>query len=421
MAVLEYATATDASGNPTTWAILPTRSDTTAGLTRSGQVLFDPPPDWQAASVGGTARYFYVRIRTARAGTAPVASSILGRDYVNARGTTTGVIPAFDRAADVDRDGYLNANEYARRAPGHDAYFAYESRAFFGNYGQMRFPTNPANLAFRGWTVDYHLRLLASQPLADGFFMDNSSGRPPVNPGDLLEPVTTYGADYGALLNALARAIAPRWILANTAGGNLDADDVIRQNVACYEEFAIRPLAHHYLQFEELAAMLQRRFTLRSPPPYVVLDSLPTGGSPTDARTQLATLSYYYLLADPETTFLNFYGGYEPSTPWTRHWSAAVAYDIGSPRGSWSTLATGSDSANSALVYRVFQRSFENALVLYKPLSYANGVAGTLADQTATTHFLGGTYRPLRADGTLGPAVTSITLRNGEGAILIRT
>ena len=38
--------------------------------------------------------------------------------------------------------------------------------------------------------------------------------------------------------------------------------------------------------------------------PYVVLDSLPTGGSPTDPRTQLATLAYYYLLADPNRTFL---------------------------------------------------------------------------------------------------------------------
>jgi hypothetical protein len=46
---------------------------------------------------------------------------------------------------------------------------------------------------------------------------------------------------------------------------------------------------------------------------------------------------------------------------------------------------------------------------------------GSLSDNTATAHALGGTYRPLRADGTLGPPVTSITLRNGEGAILIKS
>ena len=34
--------------------------------------------------------------------------AILGRDYTNARGTTSGVIPAFDSNADLNHDGYLN-------------------------------------------------------------------------------------------------------------------------------------------------------------------------------------------------------------------------------------------------------------------------------------------------------------------------
>src|SRR5262249_22349563 len=73
-----------------------------------------------------------------------------------------------------------------------------------------------------------------------------------------------------------------------------------------------------------------------------------------------------------------------------------------------------------ALTYRVYQRSFTNAVVLYKPLSYGGNVTGTLADTTATTQALGGTYYPLQADGTLGAPVTSITLRNGEGVILVK-
>jgi hypothetical protein len=60
-------------------------------------------------------------------------------------------------------------------------------------------------------------------------------------------------------------------------------------------------------------------------------------------------------------------------------------------------------------------------VVLYKPLSYARGgTNGTLADATATTYTPGGSYRVLQADGTLGPVVTSVSLRNGEGAILIK-
>ena len=77
-------------------------------------------------------------------------------------------------------------------------------------------------------------------------------------------------------------------------------------------------------------------------------------------------------------------------------------------------------SANADLAYKVYTRDYQNARVFYKPLSYTRGVSGTLADNTATTHLLGGWYRPLRADGTLGAAVNKITLRNGEGAILVK-
>jgi hypothetical protein len=68
----------------------------------------------------------------------------------------------------------------------------------------------------------------------------------------------------------------------------------------------------------------------------------------------------------------------------------------------------------------VYGRSYSNALVLYKPLSYSRGgTNGTLADASATTYTPGGSYRLLQADGTLGPVVTSVSLRNGEGAILV--
>jgi hypothetical protein len=74
------------------------------------------------------------------------------------------------------------------------------------------------------------------------------------------------------------------------------------------------------------------------------------------------------------------------------------------------------------LQYRVYQRAYANALILYKPLSFGgwNGPKATLKDDTATRHDLGATYRPLRADGTLGDSVMQIDLRNGEGAILVK-
>jgi hypothetical protein len=423
-AALEYPTAVDANGKPTTWAALKSLTDTMAGLTKTGQLTFDPPADWKPASLANSYRLYYVRFRTTTGGSAPAARTILGRDYVGAKGRGEGVIPVFDTAADANGDGYLDDAEYAKRAPGKDARFIHESRLPCANYGQMRPAANPSSPDFRKWAVDYHVRLIGRQPLATGLFMDNSAGKPFVDARDAREPLADYAKDYGAMLADISKAVAPHWILGNTAGGLKNADAVIRQSPAYLEEFAIRPLAHNYLQFEELAETIDRRAKLTSPPPYAVIDSLPARGDPADARTQLSTLAYYYLLADPEATFLMFYGGHEPATTWRKHWAPAAAYDVGQPKEHWSRLTEGNDPSNPAMKYRVYQRTYGTALVLYKPLSHKAGdwkVQSALGDETATIHDLKGTYRPLRADGTLGEPITRVSLRNGEGAILVKS
>jgi hypothetical protein len=416
----EYATTVDANGNPTGWKPLSLLGDTTNGMRQSGRITFDPPADWRAGHVNGSSYLFFVRRRTTAAGTAPVARTVLGRDYVNANGTTSGTIPVFDYAADTNHDGYLNDAEYAQALKlGDTARFAYEGRLFYGSYGQMRFAVNPATPAVKAWAADYEKRLLSANPIAAGIFLDNSLGFLPGNPGNTLESAASYSLDYASMVNAVSQAIQPHWILANTAGGG-NVDPLLPRVAGYYEEFALRPLASNYTQFEDLANLVAHRLSLRSPAGYAVLDSLPQGGSPTDPRTQLATLAYYYLVADPNKTFLDLYGGFEPSTSWSRHWFPAVGYNVGQPAGTWSLFASGADPSNRSLTYHVYQRSYTNALVLYKPLSFGNNASGTLADNTATTHALNGSYRQLNADGTLGLVITSITLRNGEGAILIK-
>jgi hypothetical protein len=166
---------------------------------------------------------------------------------------------------------------------------------------------------------------------------------------------------------------------------------------------------------------VRRRLTMAAGRAYAILDSYPAGSSPTDPRMQIGTLAEYYLLADPNATMLMFNGGYEPNSSWTRHWSEAVKFNVGQARGTWSVFASGLDPANRALAYKVYQRHYDNALVLFKPLSYATTRgSGTTADATRTTHVLNAMYRPLQANGTLGAATNRITLRNGEGAILVR-
>ena len=416
--ILEYPTAVDSSGNPTSWAPLTTLSDTTAGFTESGQITFNPPSDWKTASINGSPRMYFVRIRTTTAGTAPVANTILGDDYTNSNGTKSGVIPAFDWALDTNHTGYLDPAQYAlAAAAGYTARFAYQSRLF--SYGPMRFATNPSDAAFRAWAINYEIQAINSSPWAAGLFMDNSTGVAPATAGNLVEPVSAYSTDYATLLYEIGRAISPKWIMANTSGGGNNANPTVQLVQGYFEEFAIRALAQNYVQFENLAATVATRSTLASPAPLAVLDTFPQGGAPTDPRTEMATLAYYFLLADPNTTFLDYDGGYDPSGPWNQHWFPAMNTNIGQPTGSWSLFASGADPSNSALTYHIYQRSYTNGLVLYKPLSYGNGVTGTTADDTATTESLGGLYYPVQADGTLGAPISSITLRNGEGAILI--
>jgi hypothetical protein len=418
--VLEYPTAVDASGNPTAWGSLRTLTNTTNGLSRSGQITFDPPTNWKPASIDGSPLTYYVRVRTVTPGKAPVANTILGMDYLNTKGGNSGTIPAFDYAAAGGKN-YLTAAEYAHRKPGDNAWFAYQSQDLTQSYGPMRPATNPSAAGFRDWVIQYSLSYLNSNPQAAGLFVDNSSGNLSLATMNTREPTNTYSTAYGKLLGALNQAIAPRWVLANISGGNSTADATIQYTPGYFDEFALRALQNNWIQFDDLGGQLDEWAALKSPTPYAVIDALPAGGSPTDPRTQMATLAEYYLLAaQPQRSFLDLWGGYAPATDWSQHFFPALTYNVGQPTGTWSLIAAGQDPGNRRLSYQVYQRSYSNALVLYKPLSYAGGVTGTTADNTATVLRLNGVYRVLQANGNLGPPVTSVSLRNGEGAVLVR-
>ena len=416
---LEYVSAVDANGNPLRWSRLTTLSDSTGGLRHSGQYLFDPPRDWVTATINGSARFYYLRVATGVGGTAPVFKTLLGRDYVQQTGSV-GTIPAYDSGADRDGDGYLNDAEYAGRRSGFNARFEYESRLTFPYYGPNRFATNVGSIEFRNWAIDYHRRVLAAQPKASGFFVDNSTGRLPVDPKGLMEAVDKYSDQYGELLGALNKSLGSKWIISNTAGGGASVNSQIRNGVTYLEEFALRPLQANHVMFEDLAATVSYRRQLNGGKAYEILDSLTTQVDLADPRAMTSTLAMYYLLADTDKSFLMINGGKEPNSSWMRHFTGAIHYDVGRPTGAFKQLATGLDPSNRALLYKVYERKYENALVLYKPLSYTKGVNGTIADNTATVQQLNGSYRVVRHDGTLGPAVRQVSLRNGEGVVLAK-
>lgn len=414
----EYVSEVNADGSPKAWKTLTVLSNSTGNFGSSGQVVFDPPADWKAAKVRGTTQLlYYVRVVTTQ-GTGPTARTIFGRDYVGAAGGSSGVIPAFDEQADKNGDGYLTDAEYATRRPDMNARFEHESRLFYPYYGQMRFVTNHAGVNEQRWAADYHRRLMAANPLADGVFLDNSNGKLPFAGTPVKEAVSGFTEDLAAAVGAVRRALPGKWVVSNTAGSIAEGDPIARESTAVLEEFLLRPNDHNWSNLIDMQDRVNRRLATGS---HAILDTHPGSGSLTTERTRMGSLAYYYLLGDPDETFLMFAGGFRPSAAWNTVFVPAATHDVGRPVADMTTFATGTDPQNANLTYKVYAREYANALVLFKPRSYTLGKGtGTADDATATTHQLNGRYRQLYSDGSLGQVVTSITLRNSEGVVLVK-
>lgn len=418
---VEYVSEVNPDGSPKTWKTLTLLSDSTGNFTTSGQLLFDPPADWKAAKMRtGNQLLYYVRVVTT-AGTGPTARTLFGRDYVSANGGTSGVIPAFDNQADRNGDGYLTDAEYGTRRPGMNARFVHESRLFYPYYGQMRYVTNPAGAAVQGWAASYHVKLMADNPLADGVFLDNSNGKLPFAGTPVKESVAGFTQDLAAAVGAVTRALPGKWVVSNTAGSIAEGNPIAAESTAVLEEFLLRPYDHNWSNVLDMQNRVNGRLASDSPSPYVIIDTHPGSGDIRTERLRQATLAYYYLLADPDDTFLMFFGGFKPSAKWSEVFIPAATTDVGKPTGEMTTFATGTDPQNANLTYRVYGREYGNALVLYKPRSYALGKGtGTADDATGTVHQLNGRYRQLYSDGSLGQVITSIRLKNSEGVVLVK-
>jgi hypothetical protein len=149
-------------------------------------------------------------------------------------------------------------------------------------------------------------------------------------------------------------------------------------------------------------------------------------------RGKLFTLGLYYLLSSKYTYYMyeTASGHALPGHVSTWAYNPAVEFDIGQPalipagavdfdgqsgtKEHWE-FASGPDPYWPALTYHVLARRFQGALVLAKMLPM-----GSVEDhRSITTHSLGGSYRPLLANGTLGSPITQASIRNNEALILI--
>jgi hypothetical protein len=133
-------------------------------------------------------------------------------------------------------------------------------------------------------------------------------------------------------------------------------------------------------------------------------------------RGQLVQLASYYMAVPANPQRLS----YDQQNLWNVRpdtvWMPAIEADVGHPREARHVIASGVDSA--AQKYRIYARDFDNAYVVIRP--QLDWRPQTYADSTGIAVPLPAPMRPLHRDGTLGAAVSTITLRNVEAAILFK-
>jgi hypothetical protein len=94
-----------------------------------------------------------------------------------------------------------------------------------------------------------------------------------------------------------------------------------------------------------------------------------------------------------------------------------MGYELGWPAQRYQLAASGPAVDQSGGSYKVWSRQYPYGVVYIRPVDGFDAKWGS--QSTPVTVNLGGNYRQLQTDATLGPVVTQISLRGGEGAIML--
>jgi len=152
------------------------------------------------------------------------------------------------------------------------------------------------------------------------------------------------------------------------------------------------------------------------------LDTVPLAGVGGLDRTLIMNLCWYYMAADYEHCYYmcnSADNNVDDDIDTLASWFPAIDTSVGQPIGSRSVCTSGTDGASQS--FDLYERKYlrdngDTVKIYYRP---PNG-----SDYTSTSNVvypLGGNYRELKKDGTLGGIVTSVTIRNAEGMIMMES
>jgi hypothetical protein len=290
-------------------------------------------------------------------------------------------------------------------------------------WNQNRWPINPGDAGLRAY---HRERLGAVAADANGLFLDeHSSGdlRSRLDPGRLAEykDWAAYERDMLELLRALRTTLGARKrMLLNTATYVTSFDaQMVGVAGGTHAEGFNNPF---YPQMERRWRFAESVLAAGAWMDLGVGGDIPAGytrgnsATPT-ARRRLWELASYYLIAPAAPGALAYAPGIKSKQPFSEQWVAAAEVDVGRPEGARRVFAEGRDGSRGA--YRVWARDYNGALVLVRPI--IEWAPTRYGDETAVELRLprGSTYRPLDADGRVGPPVTHLLLRASEAAILL--
>jgi Bacterial Ig-like domain (group 2) len=316
---------------------------------------------------------------------------------------------------------YEFENAFLHRG-GHDAAHRVQVKI----WDSMRYAVNPGDVGQRAYQVDRLQRVAEGE---NGVFLDEfGGGMSGVSKGtDEFATFSAYMSAETELIQKVHDAIKPKFLLINIGEYWTPTDSalVVAGGGAHLERtnfpFTDR-LVSRWTQIDNLLAMkVYTEFvTLWSYTDWVKAKSFPTfqGGmySSRLERGQIVQLASYYMVvpADPARLSLDQQNQWNvrPDTAWM----PAVEVDVGHPREARRVIASGTDAARQR--YQIYARNFDHALVVIRPQS--DWRPQIYADSTGIVVPLPSPMRPLRRDGTLGAAVSSVTLRNVEAAILFK-
>lgn len=451
--------------NGDSWQPLPAK-DGTELFTQNGTITFTPPTQWVTKSINNSRSKYFVQIKVEDADTFPVTSKIFGDNWLNGSGNACrGWDPLHST---VDKNALI---PYNPSPPANaSAKFAYQSRISF--WGANHFIANPADKqnGERSWPHFLAERIVNSfnkssfsgvmcddgerNIAADGIAAEQTDLTDKSRNSWAVESASKY-----ADLISLVKQRNPN-IMMGINGQSKGLVTLSDWNLAEYHTGVWQtgsPLgiessksSTDYMSYDDYLPANNPNGIVGVLIYQDTTDAVPSCKSPWDRgnRGPIAALSKHYI-GKNENTIFSYYskGGFIysetdevvlkngtilhqsvdplPAIDNVKRWGTyfpAMAVDIGSSdtkgyNGGVRSLTwrKGKDLGGRADIWR---RDFTRALVLHRPAFWSTPASEY--EMGSPQLELNGAYYPLRADGTTGPPTTTISLRSGEGAILMK-